>query len=134
IVFSGRLGANEHSDEIFLYEDGELIPLTDDAVRDGFPDINDDGTIVWSRGIGPDGPYGPTLEIVMWQDGELTRLTDDDVSDYGPEINNLGHIVWSSPSYAVQKNRERFSESQRRSWGVSAADRCETRCSEDLPP
>jgi len=95
IVFYGRLGANEFSDEIFLYDDGELIRLTDDDVRDTDPDINDDGTIVWSRGIGPDGPYGPTLEIVMWQDGELTRLTDDGVSDYGPEINNLGHIVWS---------------------------------------
>jgi len=93
-VFRGRLGANEFSDEIFLYDDGELIRLTDDGVRDTDPDINDDGTIVWSRGIGPDGPYGPTLEIVMWQDGELTRLTDDDVDDFAPQINNLGHVVW----------------------------------------
>jgi hypothetical protein len=94
IVFCGRLGANEFSDEIFLREDGELIRLTDDDVRDSDPDINDDGTIVWSRGIGPDGPYGATLEIVMWQGGELTTLTDDEVDDFAPRINNLGHVVW----------------------------------------
>jgi hypothetical protein len=94
-VFVARLGTDHLSDEILLYSDGEFLQLTDDDVRDAYPDINDDGTIVWSRGIGPDGPYGPTLEIVMWQDGDLTRLTDDGVSDYGPKINSLGHVVWS---------------------------------------
>ena len=95
IVFARRLGANEFSDEIFLYDDGEFIQLTDDDVQDMCPDINDEGTIVWSRRIGADDIYGPTLEVFVWQDGQVTRLTDDDRNDYVGGINNLGHIVWS---------------------------------------
>lgn len=84
------------TEEIFLYDNGELIRVTDDYVQDVGPDMNDDGTIVWARGIGPINPDTgqPTLEIVMWQDGDLTRLTDNDVQDVGPSINNVGQVVW----------------------------------------
>lgn len=84
------------TEEIFLYDDGELIQLTNDYVQDVCPAINDDGTIVWCRGLGPINPATgePTLEIVVYQDGQLTQLTQNDSQDTSPAINNLGHIVW----------------------------------------
>ena len=83
--------------EIFLYDDGELTRLTNDDVYDGLPDINDDGTIVWARGLGPIHPSTgePSLEIVMWRNGQITRLTDNVELDFGPSINNLGQAVWT---------------------------------------
>lgn len=97
IVFTLRNPGDglDREDEIFLYHDGRLIQITDDHKKDAWPDINDDGTIVWSRAIGPIGPWGPTFEIMMrTPDGRVTRLTDDDRDDYGPFINNLGHVAW----------------------------------------
>jgi hypothetical protein len=84
------------TEEIFLYDNGELIRLTDDYVQDVCPDINDDGTIVWCRGIGPINPDTgePSLEIVVYEGGELTTLTDNGDQDVGPSINNVGQIVW----------------------------------------
>lgn len=80
--------------DIFLYEDGVTTRLTNDDIRDEFPDINDAGTIVWSRGTGSNG----TCEIVMLQDGVLTQLTDNDVDDLTPRINDRGHVVWAEAS------------------------------------
>ena len=97
IVFTAWLDwPNRATQEIFLYDNGRLIRITDDNIQDAVPDINDDGTIVWSRGIGPINPSTgePTVEIVMWENGQLTRLTDNSVQDIGPAINNLGHVVW----------------------------------------
>jgi len=80
--------------EAWFWEDGLLSPLAVDDTDNRLPDINDDGVIVWSRAIGPPGPWGPTYEIVILREGQLTRLTDDGWDDYGPRINNLGHITW----------------------------------------
>ncbi len=91
VVFTRYL---PRSSEIFLYDHGRLVQLTDDDIIDFYPDINDDGTIVWSRRIGPQGPYGPALEVVLWRDGKLTQLTDDEFDNESVRINNLGHVVW----------------------------------------
>jgi hypothetical protein len=95
IVFLAHLTPDALTHEIFLYDAGQLIRLTDDNFRDGGPDINDDGTIVWSSYSGPAGPYGPTSEIMVYSNGVVSQLTDNAVDDGGPRINNLGHIVWS---------------------------------------
>lgn len=94
-VFTSWMGETRQSEEIFLYDNGELTRLTDDDIQDVGPVINDAGLIAWSRGIGPDGPGGePTLEIVIYRDGKLTRLTDNDTQDRATSINNLGHLAW----------------------------------------
>ena len=59
---------NTDATDIFLYDNGNTIRLTDDDVFDRTPDINDDGTIVWSRAV--DGPGSPT-QIVMQQYPDL---------------------------------------------------------------
>jgi hypothetical protein len=97
VVFTTTFDVSDlATQEIFLYDDGELIRLTDDAVRDVSADINDDGTIVWCRGIGPpdDVTGKPTTEIMLRRDGETVRLTDNDQYDFAPAINSLGQVVW----------------------------------------
>ncbi|TWT45711.1 hypothetical protein RAS1_21400 [Phycisphaerae bacterium RAS1] len=91
IVFSRRMiASDDRTTEIMLWDNGVLIQITNDNVLDEFPDINDAGTMVWSRGIGPDGK----LEIVTWQNGALSQLTQDTPNDYAPRIDNFGKIVW----------------------------------------
>ena len=95
ILYWVELTQDPNSAEVMFYEDGRFTQITNDNVRDWLADFNDDGTIVWSRHIGPSGPYGPTSEIMMYSNGVMTRLTDDAADDYGPRINNLGHVVWT---------------------------------------
>ncbi|MCG3126984.1 MAG: hypothetical protein CHACPFDD_01840 [Phycisphaerae bacterium] len=96
IVWESRLTDTDESGEIFLYANGTITRLTNDNFRDALPDINDAGEIVWSRFIGPQGPYGLTPEIVHYRDGVLTQITFDGAEDYAPRINNLGLVVWKS--------------------------------------
>ena len=91
--------SSRSTQEIFLYDDrtGELTQLTDDDVQDVSPDINDDGVICWSRGIGPIDPnFGePTTEIMVRDpDGTITRLTDNALSDWAPRINRFRQMAW----------------------------------------
>ncbi|TWT44160.1 hypothetical protein RAS1_05680 [Phycisphaerae bacterium RAS1] len=95
IVFSTRFVWDDpNTSEIMLYDNGVIYQLTLDTYRDEFPDINDDGTIVWSRGVGPGG----TLEVAMYKNDQITLITNDALQDYAPKINNLGHMVWNKLS------------------------------------
>ncbi len=97
VVFSQRIDNDFDLEEIFLWtpdpgdEGGTLTRITDDSVRDAFPDINDHGTIVWSRRVGPNR----TFEMAMWRDGEITILTDNAFDESSPHVNNLDHVVWN---------------------------------------
>jgi hypothetical protein len=84
-------GGNTDAIDIFLNDNGMITRLTDDNVYDRQPDINNDGTIVWSRAT--NGPGSPA-QIVMWRDGVLTQLTHSPEDNLDPRINNLGHVVW----------------------------------------
>lgn len=85
----------DESAEIVLYDNGTFTQLTHDNYRDVWPDINDDGVIVWSSFRGPMGPFGPTAEIMMYRDGVITQLTNDGEYDYAPYTNSLGQVAWS---------------------------------------
>jgi hypothetical protein len=95
VVFAVRFPWKHNTDEIMLYKDGVLAQITDDDIHDSFPVISEDGTIVWSRGVGPEGPYGPLYEIARLKDGVLDYLTDDAYSNESPRVNATGHVVWS---------------------------------------
>ncbi len=87
IVFSTRINQSKSLEEIFLYDNGLLTRLTDDDARDAYPDINEDGTAVWTEGA--DGFGGGT--IVMYREGVVTEIG----TGQSPAINNLGHVAWN---------------------------------------
>ena len=96
VVWSTRLGGSSWSRSEIFYYDGEIVQqLTDDNIRDDFPSINDEGTIVWSRADGPNG----VLQIVRLRDGTLDYLIDESAmptpgNNTVPVINNNGVVVW----------------------------------------
>ncbi|MCG3126874.1 MAG: hypothetical protein CHACPFDD_01729 [Phycisphaerae bacterium] len=93
IVFLRRYDINDrYTQEIMLYDNGQLIRLTDDYVWDAEPDINDDGVVVWLSRIGANS----TAEIIRYENGQLTQITNNDTDDYSPRINGPGHVVWSA--------------------------------------
>jgi len=79
---------HEHS-RVFLYDNGKITRLTDydkgRLVLGG--DINDEGTIVWGRGV-----FGQlkTFRVVMLRNGEQAVVG----KGYSPSINSLGHMAW----------------------------------------
>ena len=91
IVYGLRHNNVYDSEEVYMYENGVTIRLTDDDVNDRMPDINDAGAVVWMRTVGP----SDTGEIVTWVDGDLGFLTCDDLDDYTPFINAAGHVAWT---------------------------------------
>ena len=97
LVFAARIGGNNSTLEIFLYDGrtGELTQLTNDNVHDVTPVISDSGVICWARAFGPVTPDARWLEIVTrTPDGTITRLTFNEVSDHGPSVNSLNQLAW----------------------------------------
>jgi len=75
--------------EIFHYDNGLLTQITDNNIKETFPDINDEGAIVWLRWS--ESPS--TAELVMLEKEWVTVI---DEGGFGsPSINNLGHVAWS---------------------------------------
>ncbi len=95
LVFSLQLEDNDPdqaSFEIFRYDNGALVRLTHNDVRDRSPQINDNGNIAWTRMI--------TLpnedQIIFWHDGQES-IVDSVGPGYmtiEPAINNLGWVAW----------------------------------------
>ena len=125
VVFEAWIPGDNQSGEIFLYDSGNLIQLTDDNVHDLIPDINDRGTIVWSRAIGPIDPSTgePTYEIVVYRDGQLTQLTHNAINDLSPKINKHGLVAWDNQDDIFLFDGSRIAqitESNQDSWNYAA--------------
>jgi hypothetical protein len=90
VVFSKRINNSIPDEEIFLWDGGQLTRLTDDGVNDFIPNINDQGTITWSRAVGVNASW----EIAIRHAGETTVLTDNALDDFAPRLNELDHLVW----------------------------------------
>lgn len=95
VVWYGGVSATARSTfEIYHYRNNQRVQITDDDVRDSFPDINDDGTMVWTR-----QDPGGWFDIVMYEDGDLVYLTDEASApepaiNQSPRINAEGMVVW----------------------------------------
>ncbi|RME40732.1 MAG: hypothetical protein D6788_02730, partial [Planctomycetota bacterium] len=81
---------------VFRADNGRLEQIThteEEGISNIFPDINDQGVIVWSR------PWGEEpARVVRWRNGDLQLITHDDLSmaHRSPRINNAGHVVWDT--------------------------------------
>ena len=91
VVFSIRHNNVYNLEEMYLYDNGLITRLTNDNVNDSLPDINDGGTMVWTRAVG----LGGTAEIAIHDGTTLQLLSSDNLADSAPFINKLGHVTWS---------------------------------------
>ncbi len=78
---------NSGPGEIFLYDNGRLARITNDSTHDAWPDLNADGTLVWTTF--PDGAEDGL--IVKFEAGELSVIGPG----MSPVINNEGQVSWS---------------------------------------
>lgn len=94
IAHGKRLGGSWSQAEVFLYENGRISQITVNGDRDVFPQINDDGTMTWMRGLGDTGVH----QVILFIDGDETVLADEPRPSgltSGVAMNNLGHVVWA---------------------------------------
>jgi hypothetical protein len=92
IVFSKRMGNSWSQSEIFFYENGALVQLTENSDRDVWAVMNNLGDIVWLRGIGSAGAH----QVILYQEGETTVLADSLTGlGGGLDLNDLGHVTWA---------------------------------------
>jgi hypothetical protein len=66
-----------------------VTKITKNSYDDRFPQINDNGYIVW------EGYDGSDWEIFLYDGTNITQLTDNSYDDNEPKINNNGYVVWS---------------------------------------
>jgi hypothetical protein len=90
VVFETRLGSSWADAEIFLYQEGRLLRLTDNNDRDVVPDINANSVLTWSRAPRSDG----AREVVVWRGGELLVVSDPNKTANSSAINNIEHMAW----------------------------------------
>ncbi len=76
--------------DLWFYDNGRLVQITDGEVSDDFPRINDLGDIGWQRFRFSDR----RMQVIILRDGVETVVEEADIID-GVAINNLGHLAWS---------------------------------------
>lgn len=72
--------------EIWLYDNGAILRVTDNTLPDATPDINDDGTIVWMRDF--DGNIGGEIMV------RTARNEKALAPGQGPSLNQHGAIAF----------------------------------------
>ncbi len=65
-----------------------ITQITDNNYNDEYPQLNDNGFIVWQSHDGND------WEIYLYDRNNITQVTDNDYDDYSPQINKSGQIAW----------------------------------------
>lgn len=95
VVFSKRVAPSNGSastEEIYLWDHGRTVRITNDNVRDAWPTINNHATMAWSRARAPtQGESG--LERALFTAGAITLLSNDSWTDATSEINDNGQIA-----------------------------------------
>jgi len=92
-------GLDEESEIYTRYwtSQGELVHrrVTNDGVRDRYPDINNAGIVTWGRGV--------WNRFAVYELGEENFLFDLGIPWYRPHINAQGHMI-----YAARTMRDRY--------------------------
>jgi hypothetical protein len=86
VVWQGSEDGQDN--EIFFYDGGTIIQLTDNETDDARPQI-DGGQVVW---IG----YDHGNEIFLYNGNTISQLTTNETGDWLPQIDS-GQVVWSGP-------------------------------------
>jgi len=76
------------TNNVFLWDDGEIVQITDDTFYDGRPVINNSGTIAWIRGA-----WSPPWEVAIYQDGVISTIPDAPTVEISVALNDNGWMV-----------------------------------------
>jgi hypothetical protein len=90
-----------------LHDGSKTIQLTNNNTQDSFPNINNNGYVVWA------GYDGNDDEIFLYNSSKTIQLTDNDYKDIFPDINDNGYMVWAGKSGAFDYEKDgnyRFNE------------------------
>ena len=82
-------GYDATDNEIYMYDGTNINQLTNNALYEHGPQINNNGEVVWR------GSDGTDYEIYMYDGISTTQITNNAYTDGKPEINNNGEVVWS---------------------------------------
>lgn len=91
IVIYKRLESQWSSSEVYRYDNGAIVRITNNADSDVNPQINNLGQILWGRGLGNKS----VTQLILYQDGQETILDEFKKSFNGRTLNNLGHVAWT---------------------------------------
>ena len=91
IAYVARVGGGPETQEVFVYDNGDITRITNNNDRDVGADINNQGNIVWMRGLGSNGAH----QIILYRSGEESLLQDGERETSYVSINNHGDVVWS---------------------------------------
>lgn len=91
IAYSQRINDDGWMQEIFLYENGHIVRVTDNDVLDESVRINNRGDIFWMRGVRSLNRH----QVILYRDGVETLLQDGEFTATGGALNNLGEAVWA---------------------------------------
>jgi len=94
-VFVAMLFVSSICDAVEQYT---IVQLTNNSYSDTYPQINDNGYVVWRAPVGVDD------EIFLYDGSTITQLTDNSYDDRGPKINDDGYVVW----YGGEEDTEIF--------------------------
>jgi hypothetical protein len=86
IVLAKWFGQTGDLAEIFLYDNGATLRLTDNAVADVLPNINEFGHVVWTHAL-DEFDNG----TVAFYDGQSTRFMAE---GYAPRLNDHDQMAW----------------------------------------
>lgn len=91
IVFDKNPGPNSSYSEIYLYDNGKIVQITNNRDGDVFPLINNRGQMVWGRGIGAD-----SMTQIIFYDHGVETIVDSfpQGTTVDQTLNNLGHVGW----------------------------------------
>jgi len=89
IVWEGEVGTQ---DDIFLYNGTSTINLSNTDFEENFPQINNNGQVVWTENNTTDG----VIDVYLYDNAlPPTNITlDTNAWAWSPQINDNGDIVW----------------------------------------
>ncbi len=93
VAWYGKVGSDT---EIYLYNGGGTINISNSSFADKAPELNDSNHVVWQ------GHDGNDWEIFLY-DGTMHQITNNDADDESPIINNAGDLLWKRTNGSVEE-------------------------------
>jgi hypothetical protein len=94
-----RRRAGDHY-QVYRFAEGEMNQISQNALDNHAPRINESGQIVWTRYNFNVNPW--RSHVLLWDGTETRVLSGDNLQAQSPHINDKGHAVWASSQMGVE--------------------------------